>query len=387
MAEHEKTLANTIGLYIHVPFCLKKCCYCDFVSYPYSEAAAGTYLDALLKEIDMYSLGLPDQEKQLASIFIGGGTPTCLSSGSLTAILDRLRRGFSLVPGCEITIEANPGTVDRQVLDVLRTSGVNRLSLGIQAFQDQLLSALGRVHTAAEAVEAIRAAREAGFDNLNLDFIFGIPGQTREEWLETISLAADLRPEHIAVYGLQLEERTPLERLVARGEIQPCSEELELSFYLAAIEFLSSQGYVHYEISNFARPGRESVHNLGYWLNRRYLGLGPAAHSYLPGGRYANDATLAGYAGRVARGELPVCSREGETVAKEMSETIFLGLRLIGGFDLAAFYQRFGRRAEEVYRKEITRLLEAGLVEFAGGRLRLTAAGLPLANEVFIEFV
>ncbi|MDD4169723.1 MAG: radical SAM family heme chaperone HemW [Desulfotomaculaceae bacterium] len=381
------TYLKPLGLYIHVPFCLKKCCYCDFTSYPYSEAAAGVYLDALFKEIELYSQGLPGWDKALASIFIGGGTPTCLPSRSLTAVLDRLSEVFSLLPGCEVTIEANPGTVDRQALIELRKGGVNRLSLGIQAFQDQLLSMLGRIHTAAEAVETTRAARMAGFEDLNLDFIFGIPGQTLADWQETLSLAASLEPEHIAVYGLQLEAGTPLENLVSRGKIQPCSEDLELFLYQTAIQYLSGQGYVHYEISNFARPGRESIHNLGYWLNRYYLGLGPAAHSYLPCGRYANESTLEGYAGRLAQGELPVSTTEAGTVRTEMAETMFLGLRLISGVDLTAFYQRFGRRVEDVYRLEITRLLKAGFVEFANGRLRLTAAGLPLANEVFIEFL
>lgn len=386
MAEQDASV-NALGLYVHVPFCLKKCLYCDFTSYPYSEAAAGVYLDALFKEIEMYSRELPDREKELVSIFIGGGTPTCLPSGSLTAILDRLSRAFSLLPGCEITVEVNPGTVDRQSLAELKAGGVNRLSLGVQAFQDHLLSMLGRIHTAVEAVETTRAARMVGFENLNLDFIFGIPGQTIRDWQETLSQAVSLEPEHIAVYGLQLEAGTPLEHLVSRGEIQPCSEELELSLYQTAIRYLSGQGYVHYEISNFTCPGRKSVHNLGYWLNRPYLGLGPAAHSYLRGGRYANDSTLEGYAGRLARGELPVYTREAGTVRTEMAETMFLGLRLISGVDLMAFYRRFGRRAEDVYRLEITRLLKSGLVKIAGGHLYLTAAGLPLANEVFIEFV
>ncbi|MDD3653931.1 MAG: radical SAM family heme chaperone HemW [Desulfotomaculaceae bacterium] len=376
-----------LGLYIHVPFCLKKCQYCDFISYPYSKAAADTYLNALFSEIELYSRGLPGWDKALASIFFGGGTPTCLPSKILTSILDRLFKVFSLLPGCEVTVEANPGTVDRQALTELRKGGVNRLSLGVQAFQGHLLGILGRIHTAAEVIETVRAARMAGFENLNLDFIFGIPGQTMEDWLETLSLAANLEPEHISVYALQLEEDTPLLQLVLQGEVQRCSEELELSLYQTAIQYLSEHGYVHYEISNFSRPGRESAHNLGYWLNRYYLGLGPGAHSYLQCGRYANDSTLDGYAVRLARGELPVSAKEVATVASEMSETMFLGLRLTSGVDLEAFYRRFGRRAEDVYRLEIMRLLKKGLVEFAGGCLRLTSVGLPLANEVFIEFV
>jgi len=376
-----------LGLYIHVPFCLKKCLYCDFVSYPYSETAVEAYLDALFKEIELYGRILKKKEKDLVSIYIGGGTPTCLPAGRLASVLAKVQKVFRLLPGCEVTVEANPGTVDRHYLLSLRECGVTRLSLGIQAFQDRLLNMLGRVHTAVEADEAACAARDAGFDNLNLDFIFGIPGQTGEDWLETLSKAVSLEPEHISVYGIQLEAGTPLELAVARGELQMCSEELELSMYQAAICYLTGSGYVHYEISNFALPGRESVHNLGYWLNRPYLGLGPAAHSYLRGERFANEHTIEGYAGCLSRGELPVAAREAGTVQTEMAETMFLGLRLIKGIDLEAFYRRFGRRAEDIYRKKIACLKDAGLVEVAGGRLRLTPKGLPVANEVFKEFV
>jgi len=377
----------TLGLYIHVPFCVKKCLYCDFVSYPYSETAAGAYLDALFKEIELYDHILKDREKKLTSIFIGGGTPTCLPAGRLASLLAKVQEVFCLLPGCEITVEANPGTVDRQSLLRLRECGVNRLSLGIQAFQERLLNTLGRVHTAVEASEAAFAARDAGFDNLNLDFIFGIPGQTIEDWLETLSWVVSLEPEHISVYGLQLEGGTPLEQAVTCGKLQMCSEELELSMYQSAIHYLTGMGYIHYEISNFARPGRESVHNLGYWLNRPYLGLGPAAHSYLWGERFANESTIENYAGCLSRGELPVTARETGTVQMEMAETMFLGLRLIEGINLEAFYRRFGRRAEDVYREKIGFLEDAGLVEVAGGYLRLTPRGLPVANEVFKEFV
>ncbi|OPY56380.1 MAG: Oxygen-independent coproporphyrinogen-III oxidase 1 [Pelotomaculum sp. PtaU1.Bin035] len=376
-----------IRLYIHVPFCVKKCRYCNFTSYIYSETAANAYFDSLLQEIKLYSAALSPREKSLSSIFIGGGTPTCLPVQKLKAIINNVRESFHWLPGCEVTIEANPGTVDRQSLFELRQAGANRVSLGVQAFQDCLLDRLGRIHTTAETLEAVSAAREAGFENLNMDLIFGIPGQTGEDWLETLSGVVSLSPEHISVYGLQLEEGTPMERAVARRELQLCSEELELFMYQAAIRYLTSRGYVHYEISNFARPDRKSAHNLGYWLNQPYLGLGPGAHSYLRGERFANETTLVGYAGRLSRGEMPVAAREDGSVTVEMSETVFLGLRLLKGIDLAAFYRRFGRRIEDVYGKEIVLLKEAGLVEVAGGYLRLTSKGLPVANVVFMEFI
>lgn len=376
-----------LGLYIHVPFCVRKCRYCDFISYPYSGEAAGIYLDALFKEIELYGGALTEREKTLASIFIGGGTPTCLPVEKLTLMLEKVRQHFHCLPACEITVEANPGTVDRRYLTRLRASGVNRLSLGAQAFQDRTLSVLGRVHTAAAAAGAVHAAREAGFANLNLDLIFGVPGQTAADWSDSLRQAVDLGPEHVAVYGLQLESGTPLEQAVSRGWLKPCPESLELDMYRSAIDYLTRHGYVHYEISNFARPGRESVHNLNYWLNRSYLGFGPAAHAYLRGERLANEPSLEAYAGCLARGAWPVAAREAGTEQTEMAETMFLGLRLLQGVALDAFQRRFGRRAEDIYRAEIAYLREAGLVEVADGHLRLTEKGLPLGNEVFKEFV
>lgn len=376
-----------IALYIHVPFCVKKCLYCDFTSYPLDSGAAEAYLAALSREIRLYGTALPDDEKHISSIFIGGGTPTCLPAPSLKGILEDVWSVFRLLPGAEVTVEANPGTIEPGGLCALLEAGVNRLSLGVQSFQDVLLRTLGRIHTAGEALEAVRQAREAGFSNLNLDFIFGIPGQTLDELLETLAAAAELAPEHIALYGLQLEEGTPLERAVARGELEACPEELELSMYRAAIDFLKARGYCHYEISNFAGPGRESAHNLNYWLNRPYLGLGPAAHSYLGNRRFSNHPSIEKYCEKLSRGEYPVEDAETISVETEMSETMFLGLRLIKGVDLGSFHQRFGRRAEDVYGAQIARLVQAGLVELAEGHLRLTEKGLPVANRVFSEFV
>jgi len=377
----------TIALYIHVPFCVRKCLYCDFVSRPFSPGAAEAYLDGLFKESRLYGSSLPDEEKEISSLYVGGGTPTCLPAAFLKRLLENVRSIFHFLPGAEVTVEANPGTIEPGKLDVLRETGANRLSLGIQSFRDDLLGALGRVHSAGEALEAVRLAREAGFTNLNLDFIFGIPGQSLDHWRETLDIAVCLAPVHIALYGLQLEEGTPLEHAVSRGELKACPEELELTMYQLAIEFLKTHGYSHYEISNFTRPGRESVHNSNYWLNRPFLGLGPAAHSYLGGRRFANHPSLEKYCEKLFRGEYPLETAETILPETEMSETMFLGLRLLKGVDLGRFQRRFGRRAEDVYREQIARLAEAGLVEVALGYLRLTEKGLPLANRVFRAFV
>jgi len=376
-----------VGIYIHVPFCLKKCLYCSFTSYPVNRVLTETYRKALAREIKMYGLALPDAEKAVSSLFIGGGTPSCLPVDGLKEIIEELRSSFIFFPECEITVEVNPGTVDDVYLNDLLEAGVNRLSIGIQSLQDHLLEVLGRVHKAGQALAAVRLARKAGFRNLNLDFIFGIPGQTCADLLETLGGALELAPEHIAMYGLQIEEGTPLERAVARGQIAPCPEELELSMYRAAIDSLTGHGYEHYEISNFARPGRQCSHNLVYWQNRPYLGLGPAAHSFFRGERFSNETSIERYSEKLCREEYPLETRERIQLETEMAETMFLGLRLIKGIDLNMFYQRFGRRAEDVYRKEIAGLLKDRLVEFAGQRLRLTGNGLPLANRVFREFV
>jgi len=371
------------GLYVHIPFCLKKCCYCDFVSYPYDEEKARAYCAALVREIGLYGA----ERLEVASVFFGGGTPTCLPARNLAAVMEEINRFFNLSREIEVTVEANPGTVDPAGLRALRAAGANRLSLGVQAGQDRLLNALGRAHTAAEAVEAVQMARAAGFDNLNIDLIFGVPGQTMNDWRQTLKLVVDFEPEHLAAYNLQIEDGTPLKRAVAQGKVTPCPEDLELAMYREAMEFFAANGFIHYEISNFARPGRESIHNLGYWLNHPYLGVGAGSHSYLGGCRFANLTDLSSYIERLGKGELPVACREAILPATERAETVFLGLRLIQGLDLQAFYQRFGRPVEEIYRNEISRLTKMGLLEYRGRFLRLTPTGLPLANEVFKAFV
>lgn len=376
-----------IGLYIHVPFCIKKCLYCDFTSYPLSGPAVKSYLESLIREINLYGSALADEDKIITSIFFGGGTPTTLPAASFKTVLNAVRSSFFLAAGCEVTVEANPGTVDGAGLTELRQAGVNRLSIGVQSFHDRLLGVLGRIHSAAQAVQAVQLARKAGFDNLNLDFIFGIPGQTNHDWRETLHRAVEMAPEHIAAYSLQLEEGTPLAQAAERGAICACPEETELTMYRDAVAFLTAHGYSHYELSNFARPGRQCAHSLVYWLNQPYLGLGPAAHSLIKGVRFANDISLAGYSDMLSREEYPVENRTRLTAADEISETMFLGLRLTAGIDLNQFYRRFGRRAEDIYRNEIAGLIQKGLLEISEGSLRLTTKGLPLANVVFREFV
>ncbi len=376
-----------ISLYIHVPFCIRKCRYCDFVSYTYDPEAARRYRVALLREMALYHERLAPQERQLKTIFIGGGTPTCLPEEDLAAILEGCSRYFQWLSGVEVTVEANPGTVDLQKLRTLRSAGVNRLSLGVQSSSAPLLKLLGRLHDFNQAVEAVHLARRAGFDNLNLDLIFAIPGQTLADWQGCLEKILDLQPEHISAYSLQIEENTPLARAVAEDGVIPCDEETELAMYRGVINMLTARGFEHYEISNFARPGYRCQHNLTYWYNRPYLGLGPAAHSCLGDERFYNVSSLEEYESCLLAGELPVAGCEKLSRSTMMAETVFLGLRLIEGLDLEKFAARFGENIEEVFGAQIKRLCSLGLVEIRSGRLRLTSRGLPLANTVFREFV
>jgi len=375
---------NPASLYIHVPFCLRKCRYCDFTSYHFDRVDADLYLRALAREIDLRaSEPLPPVQ----SVFFGGGTPTTLPGSILAGILDELRRRHRFGDDVEVTVEANPGTVDEEKLAALREGGVNRLSLGMQAAQDRLLDLLGRAHRARDVAGAVQLARAAGFENLNLDLIYGLPGQTLADWEETLAAALDLEPEHIAAYALEIHPETSLGEAVARGELAPADEELELEMYQVLRRTLRRAGFVHYEISNFARPGRECRHNLNYWRNGEYAGYGPAACSYLGGRRTTNEKDPLAYAGRLFAGERPVAESEVPDERTRMAETVFLGLRLIGGLSRARFSALFGRDVTAVFGPEIAALEAKGLVELTPDALRLTERALPLANEVFAAFV
>jgi len=359
---------------VHVPFCRSKCRYCGFVSYPYQKERAILYREAVAKEMAA-SAG---KAVSFGSVYLGGGTPTCLDKEDLVFLL-RQALVFPVLPEAEVTVEANPGTLDGPYLDALRKVGVNRLSLGAQTFDEALLRLLGRPVGPDVVRQTVIDARAAGFANLNLDLIFGLPGQTPASFRQTLDQALVLEPEHISAYGLELVPETPLARAVAEGSLTPCPEEEDLEMFEDTIRTLAGAGYHHYEISNFARPGYECRHNLVYWENGDYLGFGPAAASHWRGRRYSNAGSLEAY----FRGE----GSSEEDPALEMTDTILMGLRLMAGLDLAGFSLRFGVSLESVYGKELERLKTQGLVEIAGSRLRLTKYGLPLANEVFRAFV
>ena len=375
------------SLYIHVPFCVKKCNYCDFTSYAGLLHMMPPYLSALKNEMMAYSQ-LVDSPA-LKSIYFGGGTPSLLTEEDIRDILDAARAHFTFEEKIEISMEVNPGTVNLAKLLSIKRSGVNRLSIGAQSFNDAKLKVLGRIHTESQIHYTFKSARYAGFDNINLDLIFALPDQDVIDWSNTLKKAVSLRPEHISTYNLVIEEGTPFHK--ERMNLTLPSEDEECAMYEDTINTLLFSGYEHYEISNFAKPGFQCGNNLTYWRNEEYIGIGAGATSYLSVSRYANPTSVEDY---ISEWEKP----DGELVKKkyesglinseqELSETMFLGLRLTKGVDIKRLKTKFGTKLLTKYDEPIQELIELGLLEFNGFHLRLTRKGLFLANEVFRKFV
>lgn len=376
---------DNAGLYIHIPFCRQKCLYCDFPSFAGREGEQERYTAALLAEMEARAAECGGRE--FGSVFFGGGTPTALPLPLLERLARKAFDSFRIAPDAEITVEANPGTLDRGTARALRGMGFNRLSMGVQAWQNHLLGRLGRIHTIEDFLENYRIVREEGFRNVNIDLMFALPGQEMEEWLETLEQAAALEPEHISAYSLILEEGTPFYAEWEAGRLEPVPEELDREMYHAAVDFLAGKGYAQYEISNFARPGRQSRHNRLYWQAGEYLGLGLGAHSYWQGARFHNPYDMGEYiraAGSTAALEQ---ERVENTVQDMMEEFMFLGLRLTEGVSFAAFRERFGRELEEVYGGQVAELAGQGLLERDVAGIRLTRRGIDVSNVVFGKFL
>ena len=397
----------TIGIYLHVPFCKVRCAYCDFNTYAGLEGLMPDYVETLVAEIrqvaqaaDSGGLGRPD----VSTIFFGGGTPSLLPTPQVASILQALRRSFSLEETCEISLEANPGTTDAAHLQALRELGVNRLSFGVQSAQPSELQLLDRLHTFEQAAQAVTWARQAGFDNLNLDLIYGIMGQTLSGWQDTLRRALDLAPEHLSLYALTLESGTPMQARVAAGMLPVPDPDAAADMYEWAREELERLGYRHYEISNWARddgdapgraPSRACRHNLLTWRLEPYLGLGAGAHGAVPGLRYANVRHPAAYIERIQAGEaasFPLSAAAVETwpidPETERRERLLLGLRLVEeGVDEAGYQARFGSSLADDFGPTLTSLADLGLVEWQAGRVRLTRGAHLLGNQVFVHFV
>lgn len=373
------------GLYIHIPFCRQKCLYCDFPSFAGREAFQARYTEALLAEIGSRARECADRE--VCSVFFGGGTPTVLPLPLLERLARRVFSSFRIAEDAEITAEANPGTLNRETVRALRGMGFNRLSIGVQAWQDGLLKRLGRIHTIGDFLENYRIVREEGFRNVNVDLMFALPGQTMADWRETLEGAAALEPEHISAYSLILEEGTPLFREWEEGRLAPVSEELDREMYHMAVDFLAEKGYAQYEISNFAKPGRQSRHNRLYWQAEEYLGLGLGAHSYWNGERFHNPYSMEGYICAEGRPERLAEDREPVAERDALAEFMFLGLRLTEGVSFSAFRERFGREMKAVYGEQIAALAAQGLLAEDKDGIRLTRRGIDVSNAVFGEFL
>jgi oxygen-independent coproporphyrinogen-3 oxidase len=377
---------KTLGIYLHIPFCKRRCRYCTFLSDDDTgDKERSLYVAQLRREIagksELYAKG-----RLVDTIFLGGGTPTILPPTEIDDIIEAVYSRFHVADDAEITVEANPGTVDREYLRAIRDIGANRLSFGVQSFDDCTLMRLGRVHSAREAVDSYAVAREAGYDNVNIDLIFGLPDQSAASWEGDIRTALSLRPDHLSFYDLQLEEETPLYEDVMSGRLEALTDIEDRRMYHAAVDALTAAGYEHYEISNAALPGRRSRHNLKYWSMDDYLGFGLGAHSYLDGRRFTNTEFRGDYI-KARSSEQMVSSYYNNTKGDEISEYIWLGLRRTDGISLSDFSARFGEDFMNLYAHETENLIERKLLTRDGDKLRLTALGLDLSNVVFREFV
>lgn len=414
-----------VSLYIHVPYCVQKCGYCDFNSYAGANPSDQQgYVAALLQEMSLWSARPELNGASVPTIFIGGGTPTLLDGHLLACVIRTARDRFHVTPDAEVTLEANPGTVDveGEKLVLARQAGANRLSFGVQALQPHLLARLGRIHSPEQVEMAVASARSAGFENINLDLMYGLPGQTAAEFLETVHWALSLGPTHISAYSLIIEEGTPFFAEHQAGSLDLPPEPEEEAMFQQGKALLERAGYAHYEVSNFARPGFRCRHNQVYWRNEPYLGLGCGAHSFLellaplanlgppkprltasrvqggasletaPGEagkryRFWNLRTPTAYRQALEEALLPVEAGEVIDRSAEMAETMIMGLRLVEGVEEARFLGRFGRPLDGVYSGVVERLVDLGLLEREAGAVRLTERGMRLGNQVWREFL
>ena len=375
---------NALGIYVHIPFCRAKCSYCAFVSQVCDLSVQHSYVAALCREI---AAAGGDFSVPADTVFLGGGTPTLLPATDLTQILQAIRETFALTEDAEISLEANPGTVDVASLKLLRQAGFNRLSLGVQSFDDQVLRGIGRIHRAAEAAQAVGMARSAGFENISMDLMFGLPLQSLNSWRETLARAVSLEPDHISAYGLKLEEQTPLALLVASGQAALPAEREEEAMYDWLNEFLPQQGFSRYEISNYARPGRECRHNLKYWRYQPYRGFGVAAHSFNGIARFANTEELSRYIARIEAGESAEEFRETLDEPDRMAEYVFLALRTTAGLSAMDFEVQFRRSFTDYFAVAIAELKKSGMLTNEKEQWRLTEKGLKLSNQAFVKFL
>jgi oxygen-independent coproporphyrinogen III oxidase len=387
-------MSTIAGIYIHIPFCATRCHYCNFATGGYESEMARRYTAAVREEIERVDISTDPQSPQsydlmrhVDTIYFGGGTPTTLTVEQISSLIEACRGAFDVAPDSEITAEANPGSISRNYLEELRSAGVNRLSFGAQSFDDGELRMIGRTHSAEEAREAVRTARAAGFANVSIDLIAGLPEQRMETWRRNIDEAFALAPDHLSVYLLELYKDAPLLHRISRGELRAIDDELTVEMYFALMDEAERRGFEHYEISNWARPGFESRHNLKYWIGAPYWAFGISAAGYDGRLRWSNTRNIHEYLAKIESGQSPIVERIELDEDDRQSENLFLRLRLKDGVDLDEHLRRFGVDALERYHDEIERLREAGLIELGENRLKISRAGTVLANEVFAAFV
>ncbi|MFC4104002.1 radical SAM family heme chaperone HemW [Paenibacillus xanthanilyticus] len=377
------------ALYIHIPFCTNKCHYCDFTSYILKGQPVDEYLEALEREMIATVEAMPPEE--IRTVFVGGGTPTVLTPPQMERFLAMVKRHFPLSADVEFSMEANPGTVEPDKLAAMREGGVNRISFGVQSFDNALLERIGRIHNVDDVYRSIEQARHAGFFNLSIDLMFGLPGQSVETLADSVTRALALELTHYSLYGLKVEENTLFHKLYERNELPLPPEEDELAMYMHLIDRLTGAGYGHYEISNFAKPGFESRHNITYWRNEPYYGLGAGAHGYARGLRHVNVKGVQPYID-ATESRLPRLSTETVEEREAMEDFMMVGLRMLRGVSNADFMAQFeGRRIEDAFGETIGRLVTDGLLDRVadgeGGGYKLSAKGVPLGNEVFGAFL
>jgi oxygen-independent coproporphyrinogen-3 oxidase len=385
--------AQPAGLYIHIPFCLKKCPYCDF--YSITDASFHQdFLDALSTEMRLNRhVGLV-----FDTLYIGGGTPSVLDETSIHQMVETARRSFKILPGAEITLEVNPGTVTLEKLKGYGRAGVNRINIGVQSFNSANLRFLGRIHSDQDAELAVRWARSAGFDNIGLDLIYGIPDQTPASWRKDLKAAVEFGPQHLSCYILSVEPGTPMDRDRKKGRFEPMSEDRVCDLFETTVKFLRDHGYVQYEISNFAREDigesglgnagdNRSRHNTKYWTFAPYLGLGPSAHSFIEPERFWNHADVGKYIQDLAQGKLPLAEKEFLTLDQLMTEAVYLGLRQTRGISVDAFDEKFGVNFRGAFGEVIADLEERGLMECSHGRCALTSKGMLVLDSIAALFI
>ena len=387
---------DLISLYVHIPFCLRKCRYCDFLSAPQTDIDRERYVKALIREIKTQKdcpAGRP-----VDTVFFGGGTPSVLSADQIGRIIDALREVFLILPDAEVSLETNPGTADFDKLSAFKKAGINRLSMGVQSMHDEELRLLGRIHTADQALEAFKTARAAGFDNINIDLMSALPGQTFDSWADSLRQAVEWRPEHISAYSLIIEPGTPFSALYEAGELPPLpDEETDRKMYHYTREYLAQHGYGRYEISNYALKGRECRHNSGYWTGHPYLGFGIGAASYVNGARFSNIPDFETYIVEMEKAGIPAEIEQvyekvrteihSLTEQEKMEEFMFLGLRMTAGVKTSDFASRFGKSLDEVYGDVIRRHLAQGLLQRTPEGFCLTERGTDVSNYVMADYL